>query len=47
MNEGDDPALIDDDGDYDDHSGQDIDIWGDGSATRSTPIPEAWDEQIR
>lgn len=26
-----------------DHSGHDIDIWGDGSPTNSTPIPEESD----
>jgi hypothetical protein len=26
-----------------DQSGDDIDIWGDGSPTHSTPIPEEWD----
>jgi hypothetical protein len=24
-------------------SGHDIDIWGDGSATRSSPIPDWWE----
>jgi hypothetical protein len=27
-------------------SGADIDIWGDGSPTRSTPIPVEWQEKI-
>lgn len=26
-----------------DRSGEDIDLWGDGSETRSTPIPDWWD----
>lgn len=35
-----DPAVIDDDGGYEERSGHDLDIWGDGSPTRATPIPE-------
>lgn len=27
-------------------SGADIDIWGDGSATRSTPIPDWWGQAV-
>jgi hypothetical protein len=38
-------AQTDTDG-QEDRSGQDIDIWGDGSPTRSTPIPAEWDIRI-
>lgn len=43
-----DPIIIDDDGEYEDVSGHDIDLWDDGSPTHSTPIPQdlkaEWDE---
>jgi len=29
--------------DMSDRNGLDLDIWGDGSKTNSTPIPEEWD----
>jgi|GEM_PF-5105881 len=41
------PRMNADERRYEDLSGHDLDIWGDGSRTNATPIPEEWERQRR